>query len=65
VAGVIADVLRADAPKLRHPIGFGAQAIARRAAMKDEDFIALGAMADPDYYAALKEQLDLDLEPET
>ena len=64
VSEVIGDALLADRPKLRHPIGFGAQAIARRAAMNDEKFIALGAMADPDYYQALREELDLELDLE-
>lgn len=64
VAAVIAGALAAEQPKLRYPVGFGIQAIDRRAAMSDEEFVALGALSDPDYYRALREKLDLDLEPE-
>ena len=63
LAAVIEEALGAERPKLRYAVGFGAQAIARREAMNDEDFIALGALADPDYYQALRDHLDLDLEP--
>jgi NAD(P)-dependent dehydrogenase (short-subunit alcohol dehydrogenase family) len=63
LAETIEDALTAAQPKLRHAVGFGAQAIPLRAAMNDEDYIALATLADPDYYQALREQLDLDLEP--
>ena len=63
IAEVIAEALAAKQPKLRYAAGYGSQAIDRRAAMSDQDFIALGNMNDPDYYQALRENLDLDLEP--
>ena len=63
IAEVIAEALAAKQPKLRYAAGFGSQAIDRRAAMSDQDFVALGNMNDPDYYQALRENLDLDLEP--
>ena len=31
--------------------------------MCDEDFIALGAMVDSEYYQTLRDRLGLDLEP--
>ncbi len=63
IAEVIAEALAAKQPKLRYAAGYGSQAIDRRAAMSDQDFVALGNMNDPDYYRALREKLDLDLEP--
>ena len=63
IAEVIAEALAAKQPKLRYAAGYGSQAIDRRAAMSDQDFVALGNMNDPDYYQALRENLDLDLEP--
>ncbi|MBT3534809.1 MAG: SDR family oxidoreductase [Rhodospirillaceae bacterium] len=63
LAETIAEALTSEQPKLRYAVGFGAQAIARRADMSDEDFVALGGLADPDYYQALREHLDLELEP--
>ena len=63
IAEVIAEALAAKQPKLRYAAGYGSQAIGRRAAMSDQDFVALGNMNDPDYYQALREKLDLDLEP--
>ena len=63
IAEVIAEALAAKQPKLRYAAGYGSQAIDRRAAMSDQDFVALGNMNDPDYYQALREKLDLDLEP--
>jgi NAD(P)-dependent dehydrogenase (short-subunit alcohol dehydrogenase family) len=63
LAETIEQALTSEQPKLRHAVGFGTQAIPRRAAMNDEDYVALGAMADPDYYQTLRDQLDLELEP--
>jgi NAD(P)-dependent dehydrogenase (short-subunit alcohol dehydrogenase family) len=63
IAEVIAEALATEQPKLRYAAGYGSQAIDRRAAMSDQDFVALGNMNDPDYYQALREKLDLDLEP--
>lgn len=63
VAEVIAGALTTDQPRLRYPVGFGSQAMARRAAMNDEEFVALATLDDPDYYQALRDNLDLELEP--
>lgn len=63
LAEIIEEALTAPRPKLRYAVGFGTQAIARRAAMNDEDYVALGGLADPDYYQALRDHLDLELEP--
>ncbi|MBC8241026.1 MAG: SDR family oxidoreductase [Alphaproteobacteria bacterium] len=63
IAEVIAEALAAEQPRLRYAAGYGSQAIDRRAAMSDDEFVALGDMNDPDYYQALREKLDLDLEP--
>ena len=63
IAETIAEAMTADPPRLRYAAGFGSQAIDRRAAMNDEEFVALGTLADPDYYQALREKLDLELEP--
>lgn len=63
LAETIEEALTAEQPKLRHAVGFGTQAIPRRAAMNDEEYVALATLADPDYYQALRERLDLDLEP--
>ncbi|MFP6696288.1 MAG: SDR family oxidoreductase [Alphaproteobacteria bacterium] len=64
LAETIEEALTAEQPKLRHAVGFGTQAIPRRAAMNDEEYVALATLADPDYYQALRERLDLDLEPD-
>ena len=63
LAETIEEALTAEQPRLRHAVGFGTQAIPRRAAMNDEEYVALATLADPDYYQALRERLDLDLEP--
>ncbi|MDP6689817.1 MAG: SDR family oxidoreductase [Alphaproteobacteria bacterium] len=64
VAEVIAEALSAEQPKLRYPIGFGSEVMARRAAMKDEDFVALATLDDGDYYQALRDNLGVELEPQ-
>ena len=63
VAKTIEEALRAKAPKLRYAVGFGIQAIARRQAMRDEDFVSLGGVTDTDYYQTMHDCLDLDLDP--
>ncbi len=63
VAEVIAEALSTEQPKLRYPVGFGSEMMARRAAMNDEDFVALGTLDDPDYYQALRDHLGVELEP--
>ena len=63
IAELIAEALSSEQPKLRYAAGYGSQAIARRALMNDEEFVALGTLDDPDYYQALREKLYLELEP--
>ena len=63
LAETIEKAFTAEPPILRHAVGFGVQAIAGRRAMCDEDFIALGAMVDSEYYQNLRDRLGLDLEP--
>ncbi|MBM3492314.1 MAG: SDR family oxidoreductase [Alphaproteobacteria bacterium] len=61
IAEVVRQALVTDRPRLRYAHGWGAGAIARRAAMSDEAFVALGAAEDADYYATLRDELGLDL----
>ena len=61
IAEVVRQALVTDRPKLRYAHGWGAQAIARRAAMSDEAFVALGAAEDAEYYATLRDDLGIDL----
>ena len=61
IAAAIHEALTSEHPKLRYAVGFGTQAINRRAAYSDEDFVALGALDDDAYYERLREDLDLAL----
>jgi NAD(P)-dependent dehydrogenase (short-subunit alcohol dehydrogenase family) len=61
IAATIHAALTADRPRLRWPQGWGAGAVARRAAKADDDFVALGALEDDAYYAALRDALGIDL----
>lgn len=61
IAATIREAIATDRARLRWPHGWGAQAVARRAAMADEDFVALGALEDEAYYAKLNEALGIDL----
>ena len=61
IAAVIREAITTERPRLRWPHGWGAGAIARRAAMRDEDFVALGALEDEAYYATLRDELGIDL----
>ena len=63
VAKVIAEALLAEQPKLRYPVGFGSEIMDRRAAMSDEDFVALSTLDDGDYYQVLRDRLGIELEP--
>jgi len=63
VADVIYEAATTDDPKLRYTCGWGgAQLAAGKAAMSDEDWVALGAIEDNAEYAArFKELFGLDL----
>jgi short-subunit dehydrogenase len=61
IAQVILEALTTRQPRLRWAHGWGAQAIERRRAMPDEEFVALGALDDAAYYARLKDALGIDL----
>ena len=62
IAETIEEALTAKVPKLRYAVGFGIQAIARRQAMRDEDFVVLGGITDTEYYQTLSDCHGLDLE---
>jgi NAD(P)-dependent dehydrogenase (short-subunit alcohol dehydrogenase family) len=63
VAAVIHGAITTDAPKLRYRVSWGSEQIVRgRAAMTDEEWVELGAIADDaEYVAAFGRYFDLDL----
>ena len=61
IAAVILEAVTTRTPRLRWAHGWGAQAIGRRAAMPDEDFVRMGALEDEAYYAELRDRLGIDL----
>ena len=63
VAALIHHAATTDAPKLRYPVSWGGESIARgRAAMTDEEWIALGAIEDDDeYYERFSEAFGVDI----
>ena len=63
VAAVIHEAITTDEPKLRYRVSWGSDAIAAgRAAMTDEEWVALGAIEDDDeYVAAFERYFGLDL----
>jgi NAD(P)-dependent dehydrogenase (short-subunit alcohol dehydrogenase family) len=65
VAEVIYEAATTDQPRLRYTCGWGgAQLAGSRASVSDEDWVALGAIADDDEYDARFEQLfGLDIRP--
>jgi NAD(P)-dependent dehydrogenase (short-subunit alcohol dehydrogenase family) len=65
VAERIVELLAAADPPLRHPVGPDAEPfLGWRAAMTDEEWVALGGMADDEAYCARIEQdFGLDLRP--
>jgi len=52
VADVIYEAVTTDAPKLRWTCGWGGPELQNRPKVSDEDWVALGAIADDDAYAA-------------
>jgi NAD(P)-dependent dehydrogenase (short-subunit alcohol dehydrogenase family) len=65
VAEVIRHAIETDQPQLRYQVSWGGRAlIDGRAAISDDDWIALGAIEDDDaYYARFQELFDLDITP--
>ncbi|MFZ4718985.1 MAG: SDR family oxidoreductase [Ilumatobacteraceae bacterium] len=63
VAAVVHHAVTTDAPKLRYAVSWGAQQIIDgRAAMTDEQWVAMGlATTDDDYYDAFQAAFGLDL----
>ena len=63
VASVIFEAATTATPRLRYTCGWGGeQLVAGKAAMSDEDWVALGAIADDGEYAArFKELFDLEI----
>jgi NAD(P)-dependent dehydrogenase (short-subunit alcohol dehydrogenase family) len=65
VGAVIHDAITADEPKLRYTMSWGGKELTEgRAAMSDEDWVALGAHdSDDDYRADFKKRFGLELKP--
>jgi NAD(P)-dependent dehydrogenase (short-subunit alcohol dehydrogenase family) len=63
VARVIGDAIMTDDPQLRYPVSWGGVELTRgRAAMRDEDWVALGNHDDDnDYYDEFAARFGLDL----
>jgi NAD(P)-dependent dehydrogenase (short-subunit alcohol dehydrogenase family) len=66
VADVIHEAVTSDAPRLRYTCGWGGPELANaRASIADEDWVALGAIADDaEYEARFQELFGLDIRPE-
>lgn len=67
VAEVVHHAITTDKPKLRYACSWGAEGILNgRAAMSDEDWVALGAHEeDDDYYAGFKQYFGVDIAPKS
>jgi len=65
VADVIRHAITTDEPQLRYAVSWGGRELVDgRAAISDEDWIALGAIADDaKYYARFRQLFDLDIAP--
>jgi hypothetical protein len=65
VGAVIHEAVTTDAPKLRYPCSWGGQELTSgRARLADEDWVALGAIADDAAYRArFSELFGLDITP--
>jgi NAD(P)-dependent dehydrogenase (short-subunit alcohol dehydrogenase family) len=64
VAAVIHEAVTTDDYRLRWPVSWGgAELIAGRAAMSDEDWVAMGAADDAEYYARFGSLFGLDITP--
>jgi NAD(P)-dependent dehydrogenase (short-subunit alcohol dehydrogenase family) len=65
VATVVHHAITTDSPTLRYPVSWaGPEIIDNRQRMTDEQWVALGAIADDDqYYRAFRDTFGLDIEP--
>jgi NAD(P)-dependent dehydrogenase (short-subunit alcohol dehydrogenase family) len=64
VAEVIRHAITTDAPQLRYAVSWGGpELLSGRAAMADEDWVALGALSDDDYYRRFHELFGVDITP--
>jgi NAD(P)-dependent dehydrogenase (short-subunit alcohol dehydrogenase family) len=65
VARLIDHAITTDTPQLRYSVSWGGPSfIAGREAMSDNDWVALGALADDaDYYAAFESSFGFDISP--
>jgi NAD(P)-dependent dehydrogenase (short-subunit alcohol dehydrogenase family) len=65
VAKVVHHAITTDQPVLRYPVSWGGpEILSRRTQISDEDWVALGAIADDEaYYGAFKETFGLDIAP--
>jgi len=65
VAEVIHHAITTDEPRLRYAMSWGGkELVERRAAIDDDDWVALGALQDDsDYYRRFAELFDLDITP--
>ncbi len=63
VGKIIHHAITTDQPKLRYPVSWGGRELVEgRAAMTDEQWVALGAIADDDdYYAAFADKFGLQI----
>jgi len=66
VARVIEHAITTDAPKLRYSVSWGGpEIVAARTAMTDEDWVALGDVADDgEYYDRFSRAFGVDIRPE-
>jgi NAD(P)-dependent dehydrogenase (short-subunit alcohol dehydrogenase family) len=64
VGQVVRHAIETDDPKLRYQVSWGGDLGERRAAISDEDWVALGALTDDaDYYRRFEELFGLDIAP--
>lgn len=64
VAEMVRHAIETGSPKLRYPVGAGAEdLIAGRAKASDEEWAAMGAMSDDEWFTATKRLFGLDFRP--